>query len=628
MKRHLHFIGVSITLLLVSITALAQHERAIREPINDNDTVVRDRDIHPLARPEFDRGRADSSQRMDKMVLVMNLGPGKDKEVDHLIEQQQDPSSPLFHHWLQPEEFGARFGMNEDDLLTVTGWLESHGFEVDAVAKGNRAITFSGTVAQVEEAFHTEIRKYLVHGEMHHANATAPAIPRALDAAVKGVLSLHDFVAKSQAHSGVATPDFTTGVAPSQNHFLTPGDFAAIYNVKPLYDAGIDGSLISIAIVARSDIDLSVVQKFRSDFGLPVNAPHIPDGVTSPGRQGTVRKNATGQEDELEALIDVEWAGAVARKANILYVPFLTTKATDGVALSAQFIVDHGIAPIVSMSFGQCEPFMATATTKFWQMLWQQAVAQGMTVFVSSGDSGAMGCDLPTETVPGVGIPAVNGFCSTPNDTCVGGTSFNDTANPSLYWNSVNATDGTSAISYIPEVAWNEAGTTIGNIKGIFASGGGVSENWPKPSWQSGPGVPADGMRDVPDVSLSAAAHDGYVIQLFRPNLVAFAAGTSLATPSFAGLMALVEQKWGPYQGNANPVLYPLARPSRTSLLCGRVSPFHDITAGNNAVSTATAMISFSAGAGYDQVTGLGSVNANTLVAEWGPSSPNCTLLP
>jgi hypothetical protein len=266
------------------------------------------------------------------------------------------------------------------------------------------------------------------------------------------------------------------------------------------------------------------------------------------------------------------------------------------------------------MSFGLCEASLGSSGNSFFNSLWQQAAAQGITVFVSSGDSGAAGCDSSSAT-SGTHGRAVNGLCSSPYSVCVGGTEFTDTSRPSLYWSSSNAS-GTesSALSYIPEVVWNESGSG-----GLWASGGGVSTIYAKPSWQAGTGVPADGKRDIPDVALTAAGHDGYLI--WQNGGMYVVGGTSAASPSFAGIMALVVQHAGARQGNANAVFYPLA----TKQGAGGASVFHSITSGNNSVPGVTG---FNATTGYDQATGLGSVDASTLVNHWsdGISVPSFQL--
>jgi hypothetical protein len=239
--------------------------------------------------------------------------------------------------------------------------------------------------------------------------------------------------------------------------------------------------------------------------------------------------------------------------------------------------------------------------------LWQQAAAQGITVLVSSGDSGAAGCDSPSAS-SATGGASVNGLCSTPYSTCVGGTQFADAANPSVYWSATNAGNFSSALGYIPEAVWNSSGPGLG----LWAGGGGASAVYAKPSWQSAPGVPADGHRDVPDVSLNASTHDGYLVA-FNGQFYVFG-GTSASAPSFAGLMALVAQRVAARLGNANPVLYSLAAKQANA----GAAVFHDTTAGNNSVPGLTG---FAAGAGFDLATGLGSVDALQLVNHWSDST-------
>jgi len=539
---------------------------------------------------------------MQRMVLVLQPDGEQEQGLEALLAAQQDRNSPLFHQWLSAEEFGRRFGISENDLSQVVGWLTDMGFAVEPVAESRRQVVFSGTAAQIEAAFQTEIHAYRVNGVIHHANATDLAIPAALAPAISGVLSVHDFYSKPM-HARIApaapAPEFTGG---SGTHYLTPGDFTTIYNLGPLYGSSTNGTGQSIAIVARSNLKPADIAGFRTSFGLVANDPTVIVNGADPGVL------STGEQGEVE--LDTEWSGAIAPNASIQVVVSASSSTTDGVALSAQYIVNHNLAPVVSVSFGDCESDLGRAGNQFWNSLWQQAAAQGMSVFVASGDSGAAGCDDPSATS---GTSAdVNGLCSSPYATCVGGTQFNDTNNPAQYWSSSNTVNRVSAVSYIPESAWNESGTAGGSA--LWASGGGPSHVYSKPSWQSGKGVPADGHRDVPDVSLAAATHDGY---LFNMNGSFYAgSGTSLATPSFAGLMALIVGRQGARQGSANAQFYTLAGNQGH----GGPAVFHDVGSGNNSVPSITG---YFAGAGYDLVTGLGSVDGNVLVNAWnGGSAP------
>jgi subtilase family serine protease len=595
-----------IPLLLIATFLFASVAFAKKRNVDDNDTVTIHGNVHPNARPEFDLGPTDKKLRCDRIVLVLAPRSNGRQTVDDLLRAQHDPASPLYHQWLTPAEFGQRFGISDDDLADVTAWLQRSGFTIDEVAPGRLWINFSGTVGDVERGLHTSMHDYEVGGKVHHANAIDPQIPRGLADIVKGVLTLNDF-GRSPMNLGIKpVPEFTSSTG---NHYLAPADFAKIYNVNPLYTAGITGSGQTVAIVGRTDISLADVQYFRSYFGLPANDPVFVHNGTDPGDLGG------GEEGEAD--LDVEWAGAVAKNATVKFVISKSTTTTDGVDLSAQYIVNNNVAKVMSTSFGQCESSMGTTENNFYSNLWSQASAQGITAFVSAGDSGASGCDGGSATT-GTGR-AVSGLSSTPYNVAVGGTQLNDTANPSAYWSSTtNSTDKSSVLSYVPEIAWNESGTQTGG-SGLWSTGGGVSTIYAKPSWQACVGVPADGKRDVPDVALSAASHDGYlVIQGHTSTVSGLGAvgGTSASSPSFAGLMALVVQKTGVGQGNANTTFYRLANAQYAS---GGAVIFHDVQSGNNSVPGVTG---FSCGTGYDAATGVGTVDANALVNNWGGSTP------
>ncbi len=565
--------------------------------IDDQDRVTLRGNRHPLAIARSDAGAVQPDFPMEHMILTLLPDPAQQHDLNSLLDAQHDPESPYYHQWLTPEQYGERFGVSETDAAQVSNWLQLHGMTVEEITAGHSSIVFSGTAAQVQTAFHTEIHIYNVRGEVHHANANDPDIPVALAGVVGGVVSLHDF--RSDAMHALArklSPDFTSG----GSSYLAPADFATIYDLNPLYQQSINGNGESIAIVGRSNIRLADVRQFRSAFGLPPNDPQIIVNGTDPG--------VFSSAEETEADLDVEWSGAVAKNAAIKFVVSKSTSSSDGVDLSAQYIVNHNVAPVMSTSFGLCEAALGSAGNGFLNSLWQQAAAEGITVLVSSGDNGAAGCDSASASSATHGR-GVNGLCSTPYSTCVGGTQFNDISKPSLYWSSSNAS-GTqaSALSYIPEVTWNESGPGYG----LWSSGGGASLIYAKPVWQAGTGVPSDGKRDVPDVSLSSAGHDGYLI--YQEGSLYVVGGTSAASPSFAGIMTLVAQHAATRLGNANIALYSLA----TLQGQGGASIFHDTTHGNNSVPGQTG---FNAGTGYDQATGLGSVDASVLVSHFGDAS-------
>jgi len=608
------FLSVLVSVLALSFSARAQPAADPAKPpitqppfvqvrdritsfIDDDQRVTLRNNVHPLATAQYDSGPVAPDFPMERMLLTLLPDATQQEALNQFIDAQYNPESPYYHQWLTPEQYAERFGVSDADTAQIMNWLQGHGMEVEEVTASRRSIVFSGTATQVQAAFHTAIHSYKIGDEVHHANVKDPEIPAALVQVVGGIVSLHDF--HSEPMHGVVrkpSPEFTNGGA----YYLAPSDFATIYDLGPLYQQSINGNGQSVAIVARSNINIADVRQFRTFFGLPANDPQIMVNGADPG--------IWNSNEETEADLDVEWSGAVARNATIKFVVSKSTNSSDGVDLSAQYIVNHNLAPVMSTSFGLCEAALGSSANSFLNSLWQQAAVQGITVLVSSGDNGAAGCDSASASKATHGR-GINGLCSTPHSVCVGGNEFADRSNPVLYWSSSNAA-GTqaSALSYIPEVVWNDSGPG----EGLWASGGGASAVYAKPSWQAGTGVPADGKRDVPDVALTASGHDGYLI--YQNGGLYVVGGTSAASPSFAGVMALVVQNAAARQGNANTAFYALAIKQRA----GGASVFHDITSGNNGVP---GQAGFNATAGYDQATGLGSIDAAVLVNHWGDAT-------
>jgi subtilase family serine protease len=567
--------------------------------LDESQLVTLAGNTHPLARAEFDLGPVDAETRLDRMILELQPSAAQQAQLDILVEAQQDPTSPLYHQWLTPAEFGARFGASVTQLQQVTTWLTIHGFAIDEIAANHRQIVFSGTAAQVAATFHTAIHRYSIDGVGHIANAQNPQIPASLAGAVSGIVSLHNFrhtaaISSRRQLGSRPRPAYSAGAT----HYLFPADFATIYDLNALYTEGTNGAGASIAIAGRSNIKVSDVATFRVTSHLASNAPTVFVPATDPGLVG-------GDQDE--ATLDVEWSGAVAPAAQVMLVVEASTATSDGVDLAAQYIVNHASAPVVSVSYGSCEQAMGAAEQAFYGSLWQQAASQGMSVFVAAGDAGAAGCDTGADAV-GAGT-GINGLCSSPYSTCVGGTEFDEGPDYAQYWAAGNSLGNASALSYIPEEVWNESGSNGGS--GLWASGGGLSAVYAQPAWQKGVSAivaaqDTAGMRTVPDVAMAAADHDGYV--MYENGTYWVIAGTSAASPSFAGVMALVvEEQGGAGQGSANPELYALAGTAR--------SPFHATPLGDNTVPGVTGFTA--TGRIYNLATGLGSVDGAALVAAW-----------
>lgn len=658
---------------------------------------------------------------MQRMQLVLQRSAAQEAALQKLLDDQQDRNSPAYHQWLTPDAFGQQFGPSDQDIQAITAWLQSYGFQVTQVGRGRTTIEFSGTAAQVQQAFHTEIHKYAVNGEEHWANASDPQIPQALSPVVAGVVSLHNFpkqpmhrvagaFSRSKATGEVRAqnPDYTL---PDPNHcqitnycyLVGPSDFAKIYNVQPLWNQSpaIDGTGQSIAIVGISNINIQDVRDFRNLFGLPANDPQVILNGADPGF-------VSGAETEAD--LDVEWSGAVAPGATIKLVAAGSTAATDGVDLSALYIVENDLAPVMSESFGECEMFVGTSGNAFENAIREQAAAEGITFINSSGDEGSARCDTYSGSTPDPATHglAVSGLASSPYGVAVGGTDFANFGATfkfgvvSPYWSLNNNPQQASVLGYVPETTWNDSCTngayvTLGagsnaeaacnnsQLAGrvVSVGGGGGKSNcttsnganvsscsggYSKPSWQSAPGVPADGARDIPDVSLFASngfMDSSYIVcEADRvpgnpscslnglESTFLGVGGTSASAPAFAGIMALVNQSTNSAgQGNANYVLYKLASlQSQKALNCSASATpasgciFNDVTSGtiampcakgspnctvSNSADSYGVLSGYNASAGYDLATGLGSVNAFNLVHGWSQAnfSPTTTSL-
>jgi hypothetical protein len=573
----------------------------------------------PLVQASVDNGRVASGQSLGRMLLMLSPSADQEQQAADLIAAQHDSSSPSFHKWLTPAQYGQQFGVAAQDAAAVQQWLQTQGLTVHQTSQSRRFIVFSGTAGQVEQAFSTEMHNYSYKNNKFIANSSNVQIPTALSPVVRGVVRLHSDPKMPNLKIGQKiSVNKKTGKIEGQygQHFMGPADFAEIYNLKPLYAAGIDGTGETIAIVTRSSLadpyynidGIQDIRDFRNVMSLPANDPQMIINGDDPQVQS--------YDDTIEALLDVTWAGAVAPGAHIIAVASQSNFA-DGVDISAAYIVDNNLAPIMSTSFGSCEQTMGTVGTAFYNALWQQAAAQGITSFVSAGDNGGAGCDSQSSGQFASQGLAVNGIASTPYNVAVGGTQFNDVGKDEQYW-TVNADPTTlqSALSYIPEIVWNESSNDPFSTS-LWAGSGGVSTIYAKPNWQTATGVPNDGKRDLPDISLAAAGHTGYALcfegSCSDPQYLGIfpVGGTSASSPSAAGIMALVlQQQGGKPQGLANYVFYKLA---------ATAGIYHDIITGDNKVPDTNGQftVGYSAGPGYDLATGLGSFDGNALVTKW-----------
>lgn len=715
MSGRLRWTAVSVVLMSVLVAPQAFAQKAavpsrVLTEVDDRVTATLKGNVHPLTRVHADIGAVPDSQPMQRMLLLLQRSTAQEIALQQLLDAQQTKDSANFHGWLTPKQFGEQFGPSDADVQAVTDWLTRQGFVVSKVAAGRTVVEFNGTAGQVKNAFHTEIHRFAANGEEHFANVSDPAVPQALAPVVAGVVALHNFPKEKHVKPvgnfrrnkaiGEVTPLFTFsggtncgGSSTASCFALGPGDFNKIYNVPT---TGADGSGQSIAIVGQSNINISDVHTFRSLFGLPTNDPQIIVNGPDPGILGPSSTN-----DEGESVLDVEWAGAIAPAAHILFVTSETTQANPnqvsaGIDLSALYIVDNNLAPVMSESYGSCEAGLGTAGNAFYSALWEQAAAQGITVVVSAGDNGSAGCD-PNTTVNANAASqglAVSGISSTWYNVSVGGTDFDPTTtggNASQFWDPTVGKPIT-ALKYMPETTWDDSTCAINfptactsvDSQGsdVVAGSGGPSSVYSKPPYQQGSITPnTTGLtnRLQPDVSLfSSNGQNGvaYIVCEADANAnsvpcdlnspyqdFTLVGGTSAATPTFAAIMAMVNQKMAVLtgnpnvrQGNANYVLYGLAK-NDSNYMQGKCNAsigntpagtcvFNDVSKGNNSVACVakTANCSntgssgfgievfqnastpaYNAGAGYDLATGLGSVNVTNLLNSWSSVSRTAT---
>jgi len=634
----------------------AQAAPRIRVEIDSAEQATLKNSLHPMARAQYDAGRLAADTQLNGITLTFNRSEQQQADLLALMAAQQNPASGLYHRWLTPEQFAARFSMADEDLAKVESWLQQQGFA--RVARSKNAIHFSGTARQVEQAFCTEMHIYRINGpgnetNRHFAPSTALSLPAALAPTVLSITNLDDFQPRAHVilnRNSRVRPSFTS--SQSGSVFFAPGDIATVYDIKPLYNASITGAGQSITIVGQSAIQVSDIEAFQNAAGLNVKDPVlylVPNTGNSTDEAGG---------DEAESDLDLEWSGAIAPGATVNFV-YTGSSSNQGAFDAIQYAIENQIGTIISSSYGNCEAALLGFTL---ESSLQQGTVQGQTVLSATGDDGSTDCfgigglSTTAQQAAAVDYPA-----SSPYVTAMGGTEISSTANNgdyltagNGYWQAEGSSDiASSALQYIPEIGWNDDAANCGASDCLSSGGGGASALFSKPAWQTGvPGLSGSiTMREVPDLALYASpsfpgflycssdpsawgnAQSGSCVTGFRDAndvYLTVAGGTSFDGPIFAGILALINQKQGytTGQGLINPTLYTLAANSATY-----ASAFHDIPSGNNFCTAGApycasngSTLGFAAGTGYDQVTGLGSVDASNLAAAW-PASTGPTLL-
>jgi subtilase family serine protease len=587
-----------------------------------------------------DLGAVDSSTPLQSITMYFSRSAQQQADLDALAVAQQDPGSPQYHQWLTPAEFGARFGLADADIAKTQAWLESQGFIVQSVSPSRNSVTFSGTASTVASAFNTPLHRYTLNGENHIAPSADLTLPSALAGIVSDVRNLSDFRPRPHVRYGNGArfkPNFTS--AQTGNHFLTPGDVAVIYDIKAAYSAGYNGSGQTIAVMGQSAIVNSDITNFQTAIGQTAKAP---TSILVPNTGAS----AVYSGDESESDLDTEYATGIAPGATIDFV-YVGANATASVFDALTWAIQNRIAPILNISYGECETQLGQSQFTSLNALFQQAAAQGQTIVSASGDAGSTDCFNPQSaaTIAQTNGLAVDFPSSSQYVTAVGGTEFTAAAVASSNNQFFTASSGSdvvaSALSYIPEQAWNDDSASIPSDP-LSASGGGASIFAPAPTWQTGvPGIPSGStMRLVPDVALDASPNNAsYAYCSSDPAALVqgqqsscssglrdsssqdltVAGGTSFAAPIFSGMVAILSQAKGyTYQGVVNPTLYTLASNSTTY-----ASAFHDVVGSGNYCNigatycSAAGAASFLAGIGYDEATGLGSIDLNNLLAAW-----------
>jgi subtilase family serine protease len=607
---------------------------------------------HPLwAVPANDAGVVAANQPMENLTLVLARSPEQEQAFKQLLEDQQDAASPSYHKWLTAAEIGESFGLSDNDIASITGWLRSQGLHVNRVAPSRALIAFSGSAGDIGRAFQTELHHYQVHGEQRVSVASDPMIPVALAPAIKAVRGLYTiderpFHRETRLQSDA--PNFTITSGGVTYHFIAPSDFATIYDLP----GAVTGAGTTIGIVSEARTNFADFANFRtltgSTFGNPTEVVPTAFGGVDPGPAYTspASCNTCGPLDaQGEATLDVLRSGSVAPGASLLSV--VASSASGGVGVDAEYLIESTPVPaqVMTISFGACEAEAGGSGVDFWDTLFQQAAGEGISVFVSSGDSGASGCDTGFATPPANPVAnSPNYICSSSYATCVGGTEFNDAGNPTSYWNASNGAGLSSALSYIPEGAWNEPLNSESQPQAA-ASGGGVSAYILTPSWQTGTGVPAARTgRYTPDVAFSGSSHDGYFACFAAGDgscvsnsgsypFVVFS-GTSADAPAMAGVAALLGQKSGAAIGNINPAIYGMAASTPAafhpvSVASSGVSNCSAATPSmcNNSAPGPTGLSGGQAGyllgqtGGYSEVTGLGSLDVTQFIDNYTNSN-------
>jgi subtilase family serine protease len=575
-------------------------------------------EVAAAAQPEAFQGYLPDTE---SMTMIISLEPRNQVEMEKLKADLYDPSSAQYRQWLTPTEFGQRFGRTEEEFNHAVNWLKGQGFVINNAFANRLDISFTGTVDTVQQAFNVQMGRYwdAVNNRSFHSNMQPPTLPREIDAMTEGLEGLSDAVLL-HAHAQkapMAYPQLASGgksvkkkVRPDgvlgSSNFMAPADLAVVYDFKPLNDANMLGQGQTVGTIFDSDVKNSDVALYRNFFGLPPAnlARVVPKGLFSPGIVSS---------GEFESILDISSISAAAPLAEIdlILIPSLSF---GNIRVAEQDIVNEGTIRVVNESFGGCEQ---DAFAPAEQTTFNQAVIEGIAFFASAGDEGAECFGDAPPGVKQIQCPACYGGV-----TAVGGTQIQATFDP---------VSG-SITSLQSEDVWNSPPGDLLNCAGSEAqfpaggTGGGVSQSVAIPSYQSAAqgfvgGVPAGANRFIPDVSALAGVPFTLTFLKGRPF---FCIGTSEGSPLWAAMIVLVNQLNASPIGSPNPLLYRLGVAQYKNNLTGS---FRDITVGNNTVlprqpCDPKGVTGYSAGVGFDLVTGWGSPDLAGIVKNAATTAP------
>jgi Pro-kumamolisin, activation domain/Bacterial Ig-like domain (group 3) len=669
----LSLLAVFCTALAVCASTAARAQNAsakpqprITSPIDSSSRATLAGSRPPRAAAADDLGAVPSTLQLHGISLLFSRSAAQQTALDALVAAQQNPASPLYHQWITPDQYAAQFGVADSDIAAAESWLEQQGFSVDSVSRSHNRILFSGTAAQVASAFGAPLHYYLTPAtalqpaQQHFAPSADLTLPSALASSVLAIGNLSDFhlLPHILRTPQSAQPRFTSSA--TGNHYLTPGDLATIYDITPAYNSGFTGSNQSIAVVGQSAVNLSDIANFQNAVGIAGKTPIV---VLVPD-SGTSVVEADG--DEAESDLDLEYSSTIAKGAQVYFV-YTGNNTNFGAFNSIEYAIDNLVAPVVSSSYGDCEPNLAQSGYNENNSFLEQAAAQGQTVVSAAGDDGSTDCYgeyKSTQTAQNEQL-AVDFPASSQYVTGVGGTEFptaDVAAGNNTYFDAQSSTDIiSSAKSYIPEMVWNDdvAAASDGcpgtDCEPLSAGGGGVSVFTAQPTWQAGTiggvAIPNNGHRMVPDIAMTASPFNAPLAfctsdKTFwgtgqtasctvglrdgsSTGVLTVGGGTSFDAPTFSALVAIINQakNFTTGQGVINPTLYSLAATSAYA------TAFHDITSGGNqCLSGATYCMSpgttdYAATTGYDEASGLGSIDFFNLLTAWPSTTTTGSLL-